>query len=51
VTVPLGDRSYDAVVGEGAIAELDAMLPSTAARVAVVTQADIPLDWTPSGRS
>ena len=44
VTVPLGDRSYDAVVGDGAIAELDAMLPPTASRVAIVTQEGIPLD-------
>ncbi|MGB7878890.1 MAG: 3-dehydroquinate synthase family protein [Ilumatobacteraceae bacterium] len=51
VTVPLGDRSYDAVVGDGAIAELDAMLPPTASRVAIVTQEGIPLAWTPSGRS
>jgi 5-deoxy-5-amino-3-dehydroquinate synthase len=51
VTVPLGDRSYDAVVGDGAIAELDAMLPPTASRVAIVTQEGIPIEWTPSGRS
>ncbi len=51
VTVPLGDRSYDAVVGDGAIAELDAMLPLTASRVAIVTQQGIPIEWTPSGRS
>ncbi len=51
VTVPLGDRSYDAVVGDGAITELDAMLPSTASRVAIVTQEGIPIEWTPSGRS
>lgn len=43
VTVPLADRSYDVVVGEGAITELDALLPSTARRVAVVTQPGIPL--------
>ncbi|MGB9344958.1 MAG: 3-dehydroquinate synthase family protein [Ilumatobacteraceae bacterium] len=51
VTVPLGDRSYDAVVGDGAIAELDAMLPPTASRVAIVTQEGIPLEWTSSERS
>ncbi len=51
VTVPLGDRSYDAVVGDGAIAELDSMLPPSASRVAIVTQEGIPLDWTPSHRS
>ncbi len=50
VTVPLGDRAYDAVVGDGAIAELDSMLPPTATRVAVVTQEGIPLEWTSSER-
>jgi 5-deoxy-5-amino-3-dehydroquinate synthase len=48
VSVALGDRSYDAVVGAGAIAELDGLLPPTARRVAVVTQAGVPLRWTPS---
>jgi 5-deoxy-5-amino-3-dehydroquinate synthase len=51
VTVPLGDRSYDAVVGSGAIAELDALLPSSARRVAVVTQAGVPLHWEPQDRA
>jgi len=44
VSVPLADRSYDVVVGNGAISELDSMLPATARRVAVVTQAGIPLE-------
>ena len=43
VTVPLADRSYDVVVGEGAVAELRALLPSSSRRVAVVTQESIPL--------
>ena len=43
VTVPLGDRAYDVVVGRGAIAELGSVLPSSARRVAVVTQAGVPL--------
>jgi 5-deoxy-5-amino-3-dehydroquinate synthase len=43
VTVPLADRSYDVIVGEGAVAELGALLPSSAQRVAVVTQEAIPL--------
>ena len=43
VTVPLADRSYDVVVGAGAISELDALLPASARRVAVVTQEAIPL--------
>jgi 5-deoxy-5-amino-3-dehydroquinate synthase len=44
VNVPLGDRSYEVIVGNGAISELDALLPPTARRVAVVTQAGIPID-------
>ena len=43
VTVPLVDRSYDVVVGAGAISELDALLPSSSRRVAVVTQEAIPM--------
>ncbi len=43
VTVPLADRSYEVVVGDGAISELGAMVPSSARRVAVVTQEQIPL--------
>ncbi len=48
VTVPMGERSYDVVVGAGAIGELDALLPSGATRVAIVTQESIPLRWIPS---
>ena len=44
VTVPLADRSYDVVVGSGAIDELGALVPASARRVAVVTQAGIPLE-------
>ena len=44
VNVPLADRSYDVVVGEGAIAELAELLPGSAKRVAVVTQAGIPVE-------
>ena len=43
VTVPLADYSYEVVVGEGAVAELAALLPPSARRIAVVTQASIPL--------
>ncbi len=43
VNVPLEDRSYDVVVGEGAIAELTGLLPASAQRVAVVTQDEIPM--------
>lgn len=45
VTVPLGDRSYDAVVGHGAIAELSVLIPAGVRRVGVVTQDGIPLNW------
>ena len=51
VNVPLVDRSYDAVVGHGAIGELDRLLPDSAVRVAVVTQASIPLTLPSSARS
>jgi 5-deoxy-5-amino-3-dehydroquinate synthase len=51
VTVPLADRSYDVVVGSGAISQLDALLPSTARRVAVVTQRSIPIEVTLPGRA
>jgi len=47
VRVPLGDRSYDVLVGHGARHELAALLPHTAARAAVVTQAGIPLQIEP----
>ena len=40
--MPLGDRAYDVVVGHGAVAALPALLPPTARRAAVVTQATIP---------
>jgi len=44
VTVPLGDRSYEVIVGHGAAGYLGSLLPSTARRAAVVTQAGIPVD-------
>jgi 5-deoxy-5-amino-3-dehydroquinate synthase len=43
VHVPLGERAYDVVVGHGALAALRDLLPATARRVAVVTQAGIPV--------
>jgi 5-deoxy-5-amino-3-dehydroquinate synthase len=49
VTVPLGDRSYDAVVGSGAVLELPSMIPGSARRAALVTQADLPFTIEPSG--
>ena len=42
VEVPLGDRSYPVLVGAGASRELPALLPSTAKRAVVVTQAGLP---------
>ncbi len=47
VAVELGDRSYDVVVGHGAVAELPGLLPAPARRAAVVTQAGIPFDVDP----
>jgi 5-deoxy-5-amino-3-dehydroquinate synthase len=47
VRVPLGDRSYDVLVGHGARRELAGLLPVTAKRAAVVTQDGIPIDVDP----
>ena len=47
VRVPLGDRTYDVLVGHGARTELPALLPRSARRAAVVTQAGIPLEIDP----
>ena len=47
VRVPLGERSYDVLVGHGVRTELPALLPRTARRAAVVTQAGIPLEVDP----
>ena len=43
VTVPLGDRSYEVVVGHGAVADLPSVLPVTARRIAVVSQEGVPV--------
>ena len=51
VTVPLAERSYEVLVGNGAISELDSLLPDEATRVAVVTQAAVPLTWSSVTRS
>ena len=45
--VPLDDRSYPVVVGDGARHELAALLPSSAARAAIVTQGGIGVDVDP----
>ena len=47
VPVDLGDRSYDVVVGRGARHELAALVPKSAKRAVVVTQAGIPLEIDP----
>ena len=47
VGVDLGDRSYDVVVGDGARHELAGVVPSSARRVAVVTQEGIGIDVDP----
>ncbi len=44
VRVPLGERSYDVLVGHGARHELASLIPSTARRAAVITQPGIPLE-------
>ena len=47
VRVPLGDRSYDVLVGHGVRSELPALLPATVRRAAIVTQEGIPLQVDP----
>jgi 5-deoxy-5-amino-3-dehydroquinate synthase len=47
VQVPLGERSYDVLVGHGARRELAGLLPTTAKRAAIVTQEGVPLDLDP----
>jgi 5-deoxy-5-amino-3-dehydroquinate synthase len=47
VSVSLGDRTYDVLVGAGAIANLGTVLPPSARRAAVVTQAGIGVDVDP----
>ena len=44
LTVPLDDRSYEVVVGPGAASYLGSVLPTTARRAAIVTQASIPVE-------
>jgi 5-deoxy-5-amino-3-dehydroquinate synthase len=47
VTVSLADRSYEVVVGAGAISSLPSVLPAGAKRVAIVTQDGIPVTVDP----
>ena len=42
VRVDLAERGYDVVIGHGTSSELAALLPTTARRAAVVTQAGVP---------
>ena len=44
VTVPVPGRSYDVLVGHGAAEFLGSMMPETARRAAVVTQAGVPME-------
>lgn len=44
VAVDLGDRSYDVVVGRGAVGALAELVPTDARRIAVVSQHDLPVD-------
>jgi 5-deoxy-5-amino-3-dehydroquinate synthase len=51
VTVGLADRAYDVLVGPGAVASLEELVPADVRRVAVVTQAGIPFEVSLPGRS
>lgn len=43
VPVELADRSYDVIVGDGAVHELGTLIPAKAKRAAIVTQGSIPV--------
>ena len=45
--VDLGDRSYDVVIGDGALQELGSLLPANASRAVVVTQQHLPVSVQP----
>ena len=47
VRVDLGERSYDVIVGRGAVSELATLIPTDVRRVAIVTQAHLPFDVAP----
>lgn len=47
VTVRLGDRSYDVVVGEGASAAAATLVPRSVRRIAIVSQENIPQSLIP----
>ena len=42
VAVPLGDRSYEVIVGSGAAAHVGSLMPASAERAAIVTQPGVP---------
>jgi 5-deoxy-5-amino-3-dehydroquinate synthase len=42
VTVGLSDRSYDVLVGRGAVEAIDQLIPDAVRRIAVVTQSGVP---------
>lgn len=44
ITVDLAERSYEVHVGHGVIGSIDALVPSSVQRIAVVTQEAIPVD-------
>ena len=46
--VNLGDRSYSVVVGHGVLSHAQNMIPSSARRLAIVTQDGIPTKYIPS---
>lgn len=48
VSINLGDRSYDVLVGRGAVQHTSTLLPASARRVAVVTQEGIPESYVPA---
>lgn len=48
IRVELGERSYPVVVGHGVSADINALLPSSARRAAIITQAGIPVDIDPA---
>jgi 5-deoxy-5-amino-3-dehydroquinate synthase len=47
VEVPLGERSYEVQIGPGALSEVAALIPSSARRAAIVTQANIGIEIDP----
>ena len=47
VEVPLGDRTYDVLVGHGVASEVGALLPASTRRALVVTQPGIPVTVDP----